>query len=128
MEVTRLDHLVLTVSDIEKTTRFYESVLGMRRLDFGEERVALGFGEQKLNLHQLGSEFTPKAEKPTPGSADLCFVTSLRLRSAMEHARANGVDAIEGPVHRTGALGPMRSFYFRDPDSNLIEVCSYEVE
>ena len=124
MDISHLDHLVLTVANIENTVRFYTSVLGMETETFGKGRMALRFGEQKINLHQAGKEFEPKALKPTPGSADLCFITETPLDEAMEHVRSQGVHIIEGPVTRTGATGPIRSFYFRDPDGNLIEVAN----
>jgi catechol 2,3-dioxygenase-like lactoylglutathione lyase family enzyme len=124
--IDRLDHLVLTVADIEATAAFYESALQMRREHFGNGRVALRFGEQKLNLHQAGREIDPKALRPTPGSADLCFIATVPLETiAVALARAN-VSVEEGPVERTGALGPIRSLYFRDPDGNLIEVSVYD--
>jgi len=125
LTLDRLDHLVLTVADIEATVRFYERVLGMHREVFGAGRVALRFGAQKINLHQAGREFEPKAARPTPGSGDLCFVTAQPLDAAMAHVRAQGVAILEGPVARTGATGPITSFYFRDPDANLIEVATY---
>jgi len=124
MEISKLDHLVLTVKDLEKTTSFYESVMGMQKEVFGDGRLALKFGGQKINLHQLGNEFEPKAHKPMPGSADLCFITPTPLDDAMAHVKRCGVEIIEGPVERTGAHGPIRSFYFRDPDHNLIEVAN----
>ena len=126
--VERLDHLVLTVADIETSVRFYERVLGMRREAFGAGRIALRFGAQKINLHQAGREFEPKAARPTPGSGDLCFVTTQPLDAAMAHVRAQGVTILEGPVARTGATGPITSFYFRDPDANLVEVATYAAE
>lgn len=122
----RLDHLVLTVSDVEATARFYESVLGMQRVVFGEGRVALRFGDQKINLHQHGQEFEPHAMHPVPGSADLCFIVNVSLDDAMAHIQRMGVEIIEGPVERTGATGPIMSCYFRDPDGNLIEISSYD--
>ena len=125
MNIDRLDHLVLTVQDIEATVRFYVSVLGMEKEEFGAGRVALRFGRQKINLHQAGREIEPKADRPTPGSADLCFITETPLEEAMEHVRSRGVPVLEGPVARTGATGAIRSFYFRDPDLNLIEVSNY---
>ena len=124
MEMSKLDHLVLTVSDIEKTTSFYVSVMGMKKEVFGQGRVALKYGNQKINLHEFGNEFEPKAKKPTPGSADLCFITKTPLNEAMTQVTSCGVEIIEGPVERTGAKGPIRSFYFRDPDHNLIEVAN----
>ena len=125
MNINRLDHLVLTVKDIQTTVEFYVSVLGMEREEFGAGRLALKYGNQKINLHQAGKEFEPKADRPTPGSADLCFITDVPLEKAMAHVRSKGVEIIEGPVARTGAIGPINSFYFRDPDMNLIEVSNY---
>ena len=125
MQVERIDHLVLTVADIEATVAFYRRVLGMRRIDFGEGRVALAFGRQKINLHQAGREFEPKADRPTPGSADLCFIVDTPVDDSIAGLRQAGVELIEGPVARTGATGPIRSLYFRDPDGNLIEVSNY---
>lgn len=125
MQIDRLDHLVLTVRDIDATCDFYARVLGMESVTFGAGRKALSFGRQKINLHQAGKEFEPKAERPTPGSADLCFITATPLEAAMAHVRAAGVAIVEGPVARTGATGPIQSFYFRDPDLNLIEVSNY---
>lgn len=122
MKIDHLDHLVLTVADIDVTTAFYQRVLGMELVTFGEGRKALAFGFQKINLHQHGKEFEPKAERPTPGSADLCFITSMPLGEVQAHLAACGVVVTEGPVKRTGATGPILSVYFRDPDLNLIEV------
>ena len=124
MELEKLDHLVLTVRDIDATVSFYESVLGMRRDSFAGGRMALKFGDQKINLHQLGREFEPKAARPTPGSADLCFITTTPLADAMSQVSGLGVEITAGPVARTGATGPLLSFYFRDPDDNLIEVAN----
>jgi catechol 2,3-dioxygenase-like lactoylglutathione lyase family enzyme len=124
MKISRLDHLVLTVTDIEKTTSFYGSVMGMKKEVFADGRVALKYGSQKINLHELGKEFEPKANKPTPGSADLCFITQTPLDDAMTHVKRCGVEIIEGPIERTGANGSILSFYFRDPDDNLIEVAN----
>ena len=125
MKITHLDHLVLTVKNIDDTIEFYQSVLGMQKESFGEGRIALLFGQQKINLHEYGHEFEPKAHLPVPGSADLCFITDTPLSDAMQHAHKQGVDIIEGPVIRTGASGKIESFYFRDPDLNLIEVAIY---
>jgi len=125
MHIDRLDHLVLTVANIEATCAFYERTLGMTTVRFGQGRTALAFGAQKINLHKAGAEFAPHAQHPVPGAADLCFITLMPLADAMAHVRAKGVDILEGPVNRTGATGPMRSFYFRDPDGNLIEVSNY---
>ena len=124
MELSKLDHIVLTVSNIEKTISFYVSVMGMKKEVFGQGRVALKYGDQKINLHEFGNEFEPKANKPTPGSADLCFITKTPLNEAMSHVTSCGVEIIEGPVERTGAKGSILSFYFRDPDNNLIEVAN----
>lgn len=128
MHINRLDHLVLTVRDIETTCAFYRRVLGMEVISFAGDRKALAFGNQKINLHQQGREFEPKAGRPTPGSADLCFVTSTPLAEVLDHLQANGVTVIEGPVERAGTLGSMLSVYFRDPDLNLIEVSNYPDE
>lgn len=126
MQIEGLDHLVLTVADIEATCAFYERALGMRRVVFGGGRVALQFGRQKLNLHQAGHEFEPKALRPTPGSADLCFVTSQPIEAVVAHLESVGVAIELGPVARSGALGPIQSVYLRDPDGNLIEIAVYE--
>ncbi len=125
MTLDRLDHLVLTVRDLPATVAFYTHVLGMQEVTFGQGRKALAFGRQKINLHPYGREFDPKAPRPTPGSADLCFITTTPLDEAAAHVRACGVEIVEGPVGRTGAQGPIRSIYFRDPDLNLIEVSNY---
>ena len=122
MKIDSLDHLVLTVADIEAACAFYQRVLGMEVVTFGAGRKALAFGVQKINLHQAGREFEPKAQRPTPGSADLCFLTSVPLAEVQNHLVACGVTVTEGPVQRTGAQGPILSVYFRDPDLNLIEV------
>ena len=126
MKIVGIDHIVLTVQDVDATVRFYESVLGMRKEEFGNGRVALKFGGQKINLHQYGNEFEPKAEIPKPGSEDLCFIAETGLAEAMEHVQREGIGIIEGPVQRTGANGPIMSFYFRDPEGNLIEFANYE--
>lgn len=124
MQIDHLDHLVLTVADIEATCAFYARVLGMRVVTFGEGRKALAFGAQKINLHRHGREFDPKARVPTPGSADLCFLTATPLAQVAEELRAAAVPIEDGPVQRTGARGPILSLYFRDPDGNLIEVAN----
>ena len=120
--ITSLDHLVLTVRDLEATVRFYVDGLGMELRTFGEGRKALHFGTQKINLHCAGHEFEPKAERPTPGSADLCFLTDTALPELACHLEGLGHRVIEGPVARAGAQGPMVSIYVRDPDGNLIEI------
>jgi len=125
MNITNIDHIVLTVKDINLTVEFYKSVLGLAAESFGEDRIALKFGNQKINLHKQGQEFEPKANQPVPGSVDLCFITETELEIAMEHVRSKGVHILEGPVLRTGAIGSIVSFYFRDPDGNLIEVSNH---
>lgn len=124
--VTSLDHLVLTVSDIARTVAFYEDALGMRAERFtpadGSTRVALLFGTQKINLHETGKEFDPKAAQVQPGSADLCFLSDGSLEGWVSHLAAMGVPLEDGPVQRTGATGPILSIYIRDPDGNLIEI------
>ncbi len=122
MQIDHLDHLVLTVADIETSVDFYTRVLGMQAVTFGEGRKALAFGNQKINLHQAGREFEPKAERPIPGSADLCFIVATPLEQVIAHLKAQQVAILEGPVQRTGATGPIRSVYVRDPDFNLIEL------
>lgn len=125
MRIGRIDHLVLTVRDIAATCEFYAHVLGMEVVTFGEGRKALAFGQQKFNLHEAGREFEPKAERPTPGSADLCLIAQGPLDAVIAHLAACNVAIVEGPVRRTGALGPIMSVYFRDPDANLIEISTY---
>jgi len=126
VRIDRLDHLVLTVGSIEQTCSFYTRVLGMQAQAFGDGRRALHFGNAKINLHLQGHEFEPKAARPTAGSADLCLIAATPLADVVAHLRDCGVEIIEGPVQRTGALGAMHSVYFRDPDGNLIEVSNYE--
>ena len=125
MNVNRIDHLVLTVKDIELTCEFYSKVLGMEIVTFREGRKALVFGEQKLNLHEDGKGFEPKALKPTPGSIDLCFITTTSLEQAIKHFDSMGVKVVEGPVKRTGAYGVINSVYIKDPDGNLLEISNY---
>lgn len=123
-----LDHLVLTVRDLAATVAFYEGVLGMAAESFeaadGSRRHALRFGAQKLNLHEAGREFEPKAADPRPGSADLCFLSGAPLAEWQAHLAALGVAIEAGPVCRTGATGPIRSLYLRDPDGNLVEIAN----
>ncbi|WP_339488583.1 VOC family protein [Pseudomonas sp. EL_65y_Pfl2_R95] len=123
--IERLDHLVLTVADIDQTVDFYTRVLGMRHETFGEGRSALVFGQQKFNLHEQGREFEPKAKRPTPGAIDLCLITNWPSDKVLMHLAEQGVRVTEGPVKRTGATGAIESVYFRDPDFNLIEVSHY---
>ncbi len=125
MKIKNIDHIVLTVSDIDATIEFYQNVLGMETVNFAQGRTALTFGSQKINLHQQGNEFEPRAQSPLPGSIDLCFITETPLDEAISQVRDKGISIIEGPVDKTGALGPIKSFYFRDPDMNLIEVSIY---
>lgn len=125
MKISRIDHLVLTVNNIEKTCAFYSQTLGMEIVTFGEGRRALSFGAQKFNLHQAGKEFEPKAGKPTPGSIDICLVTDTPIHEVIHHLASVGVPVVEGPIKRTGATGPIISVYIRDPDQNLIEISKY---
>lgn len=124
MIITGIDHIVLTVTNIDETIQFYESVLGMEAETFGGGRVALKFGNQKINLHRQGQEFKPKANRPVPGSADICLITETKLNIAMKHLKKRGVKILAGPAERTGATGPIVSFYFNDPDGNLIELAN----
>ena len=124
LHIDRLDHLVLTVRDIDVSCDFYTRVLGMRVTSFAGGRKALVFGRQKINLHRLGKEFEPKAMEPTAGSADLCFITGTPLEVAIAHLEACQVPVEEGPVQRTGAEGPILSIYLRDPDGNLLEIAN----
>jgi catechol 2,3-dioxygenase-like lactoylglutathione lyase family enzyme len=126
MIINRLDHLVLTVQDIDKTCEFYSHVLGMTVITFGAGRKALLFNQQKINLPQKGKEFEPKADNPTPGSADLCFISDTPVEKVLEELYSKNIPVIEGIVERTGATGKISSVYFRDPDQNLIEVSNYQ--
>ena len=128
MKIKQIDHLVLTVKDIEASCKFYTTVMGMKAVDFGQERKAVTFGNQKINFHQQGKEFEPKALHPTPGSGDLCFITDAPMSEVIAHVRACGIEILEGPVERTGARGAMTSIYIRDPDQNLIEIATYQIE
>jgi catechol 2,3-dioxygenase-like lactoylglutathione lyase family enzyme len=125
IRINRLDHFVLTVASIEATCDFYSRVLGMEVRTFAEGRKSLHFGASKINLHQSGREFDPKAAKPTPGSADVCLIADTPMEQVVAHLRECGVSIIEGPVRRTDATGTIDSVYFRDPDGNLIEVSNY---
>lgn len=133
--IDRIDHVVLTVIDLDATCDFYSRALGMGLVTFSAteaggtdaiERRALTFGAQKINLHQAGREFVPRAIRPTPGSADLCLITETPIDQVITHLKASGVSIEEGPLPRTGATGPITSVYFRDPDGNLIEVANYD--
>ena len=123
-KITQLDHLVLTVKDIETSITFYKKVLGMEVITFGENRKALMFGSQKINLHQYGNEFEPRAHQPTPGSADLCFITDTPIDDVIAQLDRQDITIEEGPVERTGANLPLLSLYIRDPDGNLLEIAN----
>lgn len=125
MRIARIDHLVLTVASIEATCAFYSDVLGMEVVTFAGGRRALSFGAQKINLHEVGREFEPKAARPTAGSGDFCLIADTPLEEVIAHLQARGIAIEEGPVNRTGATGPIRSVYFRDPDDNLVEIANY---
>jgi catechol 2,3-dioxygenase-like lactoylglutathione lyase family enzyme len=125
MKIDSIDHVVFTVKDIKATCDFYTKVLGMEVVTFGQGRKALAFGSQKINLQQLGRESTLIADKPTSGSADICFVTSVPVSEVIAHLNSCGVRLVGGPVERNGARGMMMSVYFRDPDLNLVEVSNY---
>ncbi|XP_076115380.1 glyoxalase domain-containing protein 5-like [Mytilus galloprovincialis] len=124
-KIDHIDHFVITVKDSIKTCEFYSEVLGMEVNTFKGNRKALTFGNQKINIHEYGKEFEPKAHAPTPGSADICFITKQSLDHVIEHLKSCNVDIVEGPVERTGAQGPIKSVYIRDPDNNLIELSNY---
>lgn len=126
LSIDRIDHVVMTVRDIDATCDFYSRVLGMRIVTFAGGRTALAFGRQKINLHLAGREFEPKAAHPSPGSLDLCLIATGTLDEVIAQLEACAVPIIEGPVAKTGATGSIRSVYFRDPDANLIEVSIYE--
>jgi len=125
VSIKSIDHFVLTVASIERTCAFYQQALGMTVETFGEGRKALTFGVQKINLHEMGKEFLPRANKPTSGSGDFCMITDTPIEKFIAHLEACGVQIEEGPVPRTGACGPIISIYFRDPDMNLVEVSNY---
>jgi catechol 2,3-dioxygenase-like lactoylglutathione lyase family enzyme len=125
MQIDRIDHFVLTVRDIEATCEFYTRVLGMQVVTFAGGRKALQFGRQKINLHQAGKEFEPKAISPTAGSGDFCLITQTPLEEVIAHIRSCGVEIVEGPVPKTGAIGTLNSVYVRDPDGNLVEISNY---
>jgi catechol 2,3-dioxygenase-like lactoylglutathione lyase family enzyme len=120
--IDHLDHLVLTTIDLAACTDFYTRVMGLRLETFGNGRIALRFGNQKINVHERGHEFEPKAHLPVPGALDLCFIASVSLDAVVSHLNTQAWPIIEGPVLRTGATGPIRSVYVRDPDLNLIEI------
>jgi len=125
MHIEAIDHVVLTVRDLKAATAFYTRVLGMEAITFGDGRHALAFGANKINLHEVGREYEPKAAVATPGSADLCLITTAVPADVLATLRACDVQVVDGPVTRTGARGPIISVYCRDPDGNLIEISSY---
>jgi len=125
MTIDHIDHIVLTVKNIEKTIQFYTEISGMKAVSFSAGRKALTFGNQKINLHEKGNEFEPKANFPTSGSSDLCFIISSKIESVKIELENKGVTIVEGIVERTGATGKIQSIYLRDPDKNLIELSSY---
>jgi catechol 2,3-dioxygenase-like lactoylglutathione lyase family enzyme len=128
MYITELDHLVLTVKNIHATIRFYTTVLGMEQVSFAENRQALQFGNQKINLHQQRDEIEPHAAQPTPGSADLCFITDIPLEQVIDHVQSCGVSVLAGPVQRMGSTGALLSIYIRDPDGNLMEIANLVID
>ena len=126
--IDHIDHIVLTTRDREGCIRFYRDVLGMELVSFRTptgERLAFKFGKQKINLHEWGREFTPRAHVAAPGTLDLCFIASVPLEQVIENLKQNQVPIVEGPVAKTGATGPIRSVYVRDPDLNLVEISVY---
>ena len=125
MNIARLDHLVLTVADIERTCAFYARVLGMQPVTFGAGRTALHFGQQKINLHPADNIPGLVADRPTPGSGDLCFITEVPLAEVVAHLERCGVPVVAGPGPRAGAIGAIQSVYIRDPDQNLVEISNY---
>ncbi|PWS27724.1 VOC family virulence protein [Pedobacter yonginense] len=126
MDIKNLDHLVLTVANLESTCRFYSVALGMEIITFGKDRTALKFGNQKINLRPLRCEIEPKAFKPMPGTADLCFITDTNIDEVIRELKENCIEIEDGPVERTGANGKILSVYLRDPDLNLIEISNYK--
>ena len=123
--IDHLDHIVLTTRDLQACIRFYRDVLGMKLESFqtaSEKRQALKFGNQKINIHEWGREFTPRAHVAAPGTLDVCFIAAVPLEEVIARLKANDVTLIEGPVMKTGATGPIRSVYVRDPDLNLVEI------
>ena len=126
MKITALDHLVLTVANIEKSIAFYTQVWGMEEITFGEGRKALLFGRQKINLHQRGAEVLPNAQNAACGTADLCLLTDTPLPQVLTELQQHGIEPISGVVPRTGAVGAIESVYLRDPDGNLLEISRYE--
>ena len=128
ISMNHIDHLVLTVTDIEQTIQFYCYVLGMTEITFGEQRKALQFGNQKINLHPQPSQITPRAKQPTPGAMDICFITQSSIDKVIANLQKHNINIELGPVQRQGAQGNMTSVYIRDPDDNLIEIAHYNDE
>lgn len=123
--IDHIDHIVLTTRDLQGCIRFYTEVLGMKLEKFFENRLALKFGSQKINLHEWGKEFEPRAHVAAPGTLDLCFIASTSLEEVVKKLKAKNIQVLEGPVKKTGAMGPMMSVYVRDPDLNLVEISVY---
>ena len=126
IKIDSIDHLVLTVTSIKNTCDFYCDILGLERETFGEDRIALKFGEKKFNLHPVGSDINPKAKSPMPGSMDLCLITTTPIADVISHLGNHQINIETGPVARTGAKGPITSVYVRDPDCNLVELSVYD--
>ena len=124
--IDHIDHIVITTRDIKACTDFYTRVLGMKLSQFGNNRIAFTFGQQKINVHEYGNEIDPKAHLPVPGSLDICLIRSYSVEKIKAHLKLFDVALVEGPVTRTGACGPITSFYLRDPDLNLIEISRYQ--
>jgi catechol 2,3-dioxygenase-like lactoylglutathione lyase family enzyme len=125
MKVNRIDHLVLTTSDIEQTINFYTTILGMELISVEGGRKSLRFGTQKINLHEAGQEISPHARHPLPGSTDLCFITETSIQQVVEHLHSSGITLLKGPTKRIGATGPLFSIYIQDPDGNLLELSNH---
>jgi len=126
--IDHIDHIVLTTRDLQGCIRFYRDALGMKLEEFktpGATRLALKFGQQKINLHEWGKEFEPRAHVAAPGTLDLCFIASIPLDQVVRRLKEKKVEILEGPVAKTGARGPMKSVYVRDPDLNLVEISVY---
>lgn len=126
MKLSHIDHFVITVSSIDESVAFYTTVLGMQLVEFSEGRKALAFGNQKINLHEVGKEFEPKAKAPKAGSSDFCLIAETSIEDVISHLVKCGITIEEGPITRTGATGSITSVYFRDPDGNLIELSNYK--
>ena len=125
MKVKKIDHLVLTVVDIEQTINFYTTILGLELISIEDGRMALKFGTQKINLHKAGQEISPHAKHPLPGSTDLCFITETSIQQVIEHLNSCGITILEGPAKKIGATGPLLSIYIQNPDGNLIEISNH---